>query len=61
MNTYSSIGSLTGNDIRNKYMSGPSNVKIEGEILSKDGKNLRIQTKNEEVLDISLKKDMEVK
>lgn len=61
MNRYSSIGSLTGNDIRNKYMSGPSNVKIEGEILSKDGKNLRIQTKNNDILDMILKKDIDLK
>ncbi|MBP2027746.1 hypothetical protein J2Z35_001544 [Acetoanaerobium pronyense] len=61
INTYSNKGKITGNEIRSSYMTGPSNLKVEGKILSKDGKSLRIKTKGNDVLDIIVKKDIDVK
>ena len=40
-------------------MSLPSNRVIEGQVISKDGKNLRIEDKNGTVMDLVLKKEVE--
>ena len=41
-------------------MSLPSNRVIEGQVVSKDGKNLRIEDKNGTVMDLVLKKEVEI-
>ena len=41
-------------------MSLPSNRVIEGQVISKDGKNLRIEDKNGTVMDLVLKKEVEI-
>ena len=41
-------------------MSLPSNRVIEGQVISKDGKNLRIEDKNGTVMDLKLKKEVAI-
>ena len=43
---YSSTGNISSKNISEAYMSLPSNRVIEGQVISKDGKNLRIEDKN---------------
>lgn len=59
MNLYSKIGNLSS--VQEAYQSVPRNFEIHGEILKKDGKELRLQTDEGTVMDILLKKDMDVK
>lgn len=59
MNLYSKIGNLSS--VQEAYQSVPRNFEIHGEILKKEGKELRLQTDEGTVMDILLKKDMDVK
>ena len=57
---YSSTGNISSKNISEAYMSLPSNRVIEGQVISKDGKNLRIEDKNGTVMDLVLKKEVEI-
>ncbi len=57
---YSSKGNVSSKNISEAYMSLPSSRVIEGQVLSKDGKNIRIEDKNKTVMDLVLKKDVQV-
>lgn len=57
---YSSTGNISSKNISEAYMSLPSNRVIEGQVISKDGKNLRIEDKSGTVMDLVLKKEVEI-
>ncbi|WP_313568993.1 DUF6240 domain-containing protein [Acetoanaerobium noterae] len=57
---YSSTGNISSKNISEAYMSLPSNRVIEGQVISKDGKNLRIEDKNGTVMDLKLKKEVDI-
>lgn len=58
--SYSSSGKISSKQLSQAYMSMPANRTIEGQVLSKDGKNLRIEDKSGTVMDLVLKKNIEI-
>lgn len=58
--SYSSSGNISSNKISQAYMSLPPNKTIEGKVLSKEGKNLRIEDKSGTQMDLVLKKDIDI-
>lgn len=61
INSYKINPQIRNNSVKQAYMSFPPNTQIKGTLISKSDKQIRILTKENETLELTLKKDIEIR